>query len=71
MRLIHQSPAGGTLLIDFYRAAPTGSGSIQLGYAAHNFPFTFSALSSTTDYAGNYLPRNSSYKITFYRSEIV
>jgi len=67
MRLIHQSPAGGTLLIDFYRAAPSGSGSISLGYAVHNIPFTFSALSSPTDYMGNYLPRNSSYKITFYK----
>lgn len=65
LRLIHQTPSGGTLTFDMFKAVPMGFSDVSFGYAVHQLPYSFSAINSKYDYAGNALPSNTMFKIVF------
>jgi len=53
----HSTPAAHTIDIYLWDAQPSGEMNIQFQESApHEFPVTFSANTSTTDFAGNTLP---------------
>ncbi|MEM4720577.1 MAG: hypothetical protein QXT73_00770 [Candidatus Methanomethylicaceae archaeon] len=70
LRAIHQMPSGGTIIIDFFRAIPTGYPDISFGYSPHQLPFTFSALVSKYDFEGNPLPSNTFFKLVFQKPSL-
>lgn len=54
----HQMPAGGTAYLRIWRAQGQGDFQFTLGDNVHEFPYTFTALDSSTDWAGVSLGNN-------------
>lgn len=63
IRVLHKTPAGGTITLDIFRALPGGGFDVSFGSKVHEIPYTFHAISSTTDFDGNALPPNTSFKL--------
>jgi len=65
LRAVHQTPSGGTIIIDFFKALPSSAPEVTFGFSPHQIPFTFSAVVAKYDFAGNALPANTMFKIVF------
>ncbi len=63
IRLIHQTPSGGTLTVDIFEALPGGGADLGFGSKVHEIPYTFHAISSSHDFEGNALPPNTAFKM--------
>jgi len=55
LKFVHQMPAGGTVEIDIWKAQSAGELSVSFGNDPHEFPYSFIALDSTTDWSGSAL----------------
>jgi len=53
VKFVHQMPSGGTVIVYLWRAQGSGEITITFGDEPHEFPYEFSALTATTDWAGN------------------
>jgi hypothetical protein len=51
VRFIHRMPVGHTITIDLWTASPSAEFNITFGEEIHEFPFIFSALDTSTDWA--------------------
>jgi len=56
LKFVHRSPAGHTFSLYIWKANGTGELTITFGDDIHEFPYTFEALRSKTDWAGGSLP---------------
>jgi hypothetical protein len=65
LRLVHATPYGSTIIVDIFQALPGGADQYSFGYNVHEIPYVWHAVSTTYDWAGNALPPNTPYKITF------
>lgn len=63
IRVLHKTPAGGTITLDVFRALPGGGGDFSFGQKVHEIPYTFHAISSPLDFEGNALPPNTAFKL--------
>jgi hypothetical protein len=55
LTFIHQTPTGGTITLDIWRAQGTGEIQITFGDEVHEFPYNFKALVQTTSWGGETL----------------
>jgi len=53
LEFVHQMPAGGTVIVDIWKAQAGGEIAITFGDDPHEFPYVFMGLNATTDWAGN------------------
>jgi len=58
VRFKHEMPNGDVLWIDIWRAQGAGEITITFGEDLHEFPFSFSALDTDSNWAGQALPEN-------------
>ena len=55
LKFVHQTPEGHTIEVDVWRAQGSGEIEISFGDDVHEFPYTFNAIESDTDWSGNSL----------------
>jgi len=55
VKFVHQMPSGGTVTVYLWKAQGSGEVTITFGDDPHEFPYEFTALTATTDWAGNTL----------------
>ncbi len=55
LKFVHQMPAGGTVEINIWKAQSAGEMTLTFGNDPHEFPYSFVALDSDTDWAGSSL----------------
>jgi hypothetical protein len=63
IRVLHVTPAGGTLTMDVFQALPGGGADFTFGTKVHEIPYTFHAIASSYDFDGNALPPNTAFKL--------
>lgn len=56
LEFVHQMPAGGTVIVDIWKAQAGGEIAITFGSDPHEFPYVFFGLSADSDWSGSTLP---------------
>lgn len=69
LKIVHQTPTGGTITLEVYSAIPGGGSEIKFGDKVHDFPYTFYPVVTPYDFSSVALPPNTSFKLIYVRPD--